>query len=257
MLIAMRGVFPVPHDPEPANVLVRKRACGVTLPALSVKSLFECSLSLYIQGSTIQSQMNMARRRFMTGLCTASLVAVAGCLSSAASENDPDDNDDDDDKDSEPILTGYSVSDQTVRPAVEHASEMDAWGVFVGSRSTAVDYFTNGDGGDAEALQTFLEETDFEAGDRLLYVEGYAPQTCYELVIDEEPKIAANGLPAVGLGVNRTAPDDQPCGDAITAVDSLLRLSFDIENGAPTDVIEVTVTGYKDDPEELLIEIDR
>lgn len=94
------------------------------------------------------------------------------------------------------------------------------------------------------------------------------PDETVELHVDEEKiddsnlpeltvEFGANGLPLVVSHMNRIEPDDQPCGDATTSLDSLIRLSFDIENGAPTDVIEVTVTEHKDEVEELLIEIDR
>ena len=121
----------------------------------------------------------------------------------------------------------------------------------------AEEYFLSVDEEGVEEVQEFLKETNSEAGDYLLYVEAYAPQTCYELIIDDEPKIAEKGLPNVEFEVNRTKPDDEPCGDAITAVDLLVRLSFDLDEGGPADIIEVTVAEHRDEPEELAIETDR
>lgn len=205
--------------------------------------------------------MSIHRRRVLKALGASSVTAVAGCFSRAGlgsrSGTNTSTETDHDEKDAQPILTGYTVSEYTVRPTVEHTSDMDAWGVFIGTESIAADYFSDADGADVGKVEAFIEETDFEAGDRLLYVEAYAPQTCYELILTDDPEVAANGLPAVAMTVNRTEPDDQPCGDAMTPVDSLIRLSFDIENGSPTDVIEVAVSGYKDEAEKLLIEIDR
>lgn len=134
---------------------------------------------------------------------------------------------------------------------------MDAWGVFVGSETVAEEYFGSVDEDGAEKVQQFVDETNFKAGDYLLYVEAYAPQTCYELILGDEPEIAENVLPNVELEVNRTKPDDEPCGDAMTAVDLLVRLSFDLDEGGPADIIEVTVAEHRDNPEELAIETDR
>lgn len=217
--------------------------------------------------------MSIQRRRFMQAVSASSAIVIAGCLSDTSPENTPGNsngndagtNDDDsgnedsstDDKDRVPELTGYTVSESAVTPAVEHFSDMDAWGVFVGSETVAEEYFGSVDEDGAEEVQQFVDETDFEAGDYLLYVEAYAPQTCYELILGDEPEIAEDGLPNVELAVNRTKPDDEPCGDAMTAVDLLVRLSFDLDEGGPADIIEVTVAEHRDDPEELAIETDR
>jgi hypothetical protein len=137
-------------------------------------------------------------------------------------------------------LTGYTVSDTTVTPDVERESDMDPWGVFVASRNVVGEYFDTNDA--ADKVQTFVSETDFVDGDRLVYVQAFAPQTCYELVLEEEPSIGTNGHPVVKMIINRTAPADQPCGEAITPVDALVRLSFD-PNGPPADAVTVQVTG--------------
>jgi hypothetical protein len=142
--------------------------------------------------------------------------------------------------DSVPELTGYTVSDTVVTPNVERESDMDSWGVFVASQSVATEYFDTGDD-ENNQLQTFISETSFEEGEGLVYVQAFAPQTCYELVLGEEPSIRTNGLPVVDTELNRTAPDDQACGEAITSVGILVRLSFD-PDGPPADVVVVQVT---------------
>lgn len=213
--------------------------------------------------------MGIQRRRFMQAVSASSAIVIAGCLRDTPGDSNGDDdgatdsdagNDDgstDDDMDQVPELTGYTVSESAVTPAVEHHSDMDAWGVFVGSDPVAEEYFGSVDEDGADEVQQFVDETDFEAGDHLLYVEAYAPQTCYELILDGEPEVAENGLPNVALEVNRTKPDEQPCGDAMTAVDLLVRLSFDLDEGGPVDIIEVTVAEHRDNPEELAIETAR
>lgn len=211
--------------------------------------------------------MSIQRRRFMQAVSVSSVTVIAGCISDISPESSTGDddgaNDDDagnddgstdDDKDRVPELTGYTVSESVVTPAVEHRSDMDAWGVFVGSETVAEEYFESVDEDDAEEVRQFVDETDFGAGDYLLYVEAYAPQTCYELILGDNPEVAENGLPNVALEVNRIQPDEQPCGDAMTAVDLLVRLSFDLGKGGPVDIIEVTVAEHRDEPEDLTIE---
>ncbi|WP_253738229.1 hypothetical protein [Halohasta salina] len=143
------------------------------------------------------------------------------------------------DPDSVPVLTGYSVSDSVVRPDVERDSETDSWGLFLASRRTATEYF--GDVDDS-AVEEFIAETAFDEGDRLVYVQASAPQTCYELALSAEPSIDTNGVPVVDTEVTRTASADEACGDAVTPVDLLVRLSFDVD-GPPADVVVVRVTG--------------
>lgn len=153
------------------------------------------------------------------------------------------------DPDSVPVLTEYSVSDEVVTPDVERDTERDTWGVFLASRSIATEYFGDVDDNGDNEVQSFIEETSFEEGDRLVYVQGYAPQTCYELTLREEPSIDTNGLPVVNTEVTRTVPADEPCGDAITPVDLLVRLSFDVDS-PPADVVGIRVTGSADNQRE-------
>jgi hypothetical protein len=145
-----------------------------------------------------------------------------------------------DDAGSMPVLTGHTVSDVAITPDVERESDMDSWGVFLASQSVATDYFDTTDE-DSDKVQTFVSETAFGDGERLVYIQAFAPQTCYELVLGEDPSIGSNGLPVVDTALNRTAPADQPCGDAITPVELLVRLSFD-SDGPPADVVTVQLT---------------
>ena len=145
------------------------------------------------------------------------------------------------DPDSVPNLIGYTVSDAAVTPNVERESDTDSWGVFIASRSVAAGYF-DADDDESGEVQTFVAETAFEEGERLVYVQAYAPQTCYELVLGEEPSIDTNGLPVVDTELTRTKPAGESCGDAVTPVDLLLRLSFD-PDGPPADVVVIQVTG--------------
>jgi hypothetical protein len=145
-----------------------------------------------------------------------------------------------DKSDSVPELTGYTVSDTVATPNVERESDMDSWGVFVASQSVATEHFDTGED-ENNQLQTFISETSFEEGERLVYVQAFAPQTCYELVLSEEPSISTNGLPVVDTELNRTAPADQICGEAITPVEILVRVSFNLD-GTPADVAVVRVT---------------
>lgn len=216
-------------------------------------------------------------RRTLLGTAGALPVASAGCLAgnsndvpsgdasgdgsgdgSDGSPSDGDGSNDDGsgDRDAEPTLMDFEVSEYALAPDAERHSDMDAWGLFVASAEAADTYYGDLDGQHAEEVRSFVEETEFGAGDTLLFAEAYAPQTCYELVLESDPHVAENGLPAVDAVVDRLVPEDEPCGDAMTAVQLLVRLSFDPE-GAPADVVEVTISGHRDQPEELFLEAER
>jgi len=212
----------------------------------------------------------MHRRTLLAGASIA-LAGAAGCLSRADDPDSGDETDDsgnnstdpssdggtdgsgDDGADSVPVLTGYEVADRAVTPDVERASDTDAWALLLASRDAAEAAFGAVEGDGADAVEEFVAGTAFDAGDRLLYVRAFGRQTCYDLVLAEEPAVDADGLPAVRVGVDRTAPEDQPCGDAITPVDLLLRLSFDPDAGSP-DAVAVHVSGSVTGSEELLVE---
>jgi len=225
----------------------------------------------------------MNRRTFLASVGIA-LPALAGCLSGAgdppgdddgsvdtgddgtddssvggsddSSDDGTDDSGDGGDADSVPVLTGHAVSDHVVAPDAERNSDMDAWGLFLASSDAAEEHFGAVDGNGADAVRTFVDGTAFDSGDRLLYVRAFARQTCYQLVLEDEPAVAENGRPTVRVGVDRTAPEEQVCGDAITAVDILLRLSFDPDAGSP-DAVAVDVSGSLNESEELLLEAER
>lgn len=219
----------------------------------------------------------MNRRRFLAGASVVLPATFAGCLDggNAADDGGSDDGtpggsdgnesdhesdgsgddggDSGGDEDSVPILTGHEVSEQVATPDAERTSDMDAWGLFVASRDAAEEHYGEVDD---EDVQAFVDETEFESGDRLVYLEVYAPQTCYELALAGDPYVAENGLPTVEAAIDRLADDDVACGDAMTPVDLLLRLTFDLEGGS-TDVVEARVASYRDDPEELMLEAER
>lgn len=162
----------------------------------------------------------------------------------------------DNDKDSVPVLAGYTVSESVVVPNVERTSDMDAWGLFLASESAADESFDDVDGEGADAVRTFIDETAFNAGDRLLFVQAYGQQTCYQLILDDEPTIKTNGVPLVRAAVDRTAQDDEACGDAITPVNLLVRLSFGVD-GPSANIVEVQVAGPTDTTEVLELEAER
>lgn len=154
----------------------------------------------------------------------------------------PVDADEDGRPDAVPVLRGHAVSDRASTPDAERHSEMDPWGLFVATRETAEAYFGDGDEAGSDDVRGFIDRTAFEDGDRLLYIQAYAPQTCYELALDGAPSVAEDGRPRVETAVRRTASDEVPCGDAVTAVRLLLRLSFHPGAGVP-EAVAVRVTG--------------
>jgi|GEM_PF-4440107 len=216
--------------------------------------------------------MTISRRRFIHGAAAAA-VLTAGCLADGGDDGDGGSDGSDEasgggdgddggsggsgdgggDRDSVPVLTGHEVSEHAVRPASEQYSNMEAWGLFLASNAAAEEHFGDVEGSGAASVRAFVDATDFESGDRLLYLQAYGRQTCYALEIEGEPSVAENGLPRVEAGVARTAAPDEPCGDAITAVRALLRLSFDPEAGSP-DAVEVEIAGHVGGTAELLLE---
>lgn len=201
--------------------------------------------------------MELTRRTLLatTGVAT---VAGAGCLATEPSADDSPGSGDgtgDGDPDTVPDLTGHAVSDRAAVPDAERHSDTDARGLFVSSHEAAERYYADPDGSE-DGAGAFVEETDFEGGETLVFVEAYAPQTCYRLGLESDPRVGSDGLPTVQARVDRTAPEDDPCGDALTAVRLLLRLSFD-PDGPPADAVEVAVSGHRDEPEELLLEAER
>jgi hypothetical protein len=194
----------------------------------------------------------LTRRAFLSGTATAT-VLVAGCVDGGAGDggtNTPTGTGTDTGTGDVPALTGYAVSDATVRPSAERPDDEATWGLYLAGRDAAEAYFGDPEESsetDAEAVRSFVAGTDFDAGDRLLYVASYGPQTCYELVLDGDPRVGEAGLPRVDARVERTAPDDQACGEAITPVALLLRLSFAPDPGPPEAVEVHVVDGWEKD----------
>jgi len=193
----------------------------------------------------------MNRRGFLTGTGIALAVTLSGCLGDGGDDNEsPNQTTNGDTKnggaesdgeptesDSEPdtpVLSGYEVSEQPVTADLNDWG-FDPGGVFVGSREVAQDHF-----GDTDA-EGFVAETDFDGGERILYVRAVARQTCYELRVNGEPQVTG-GVLSVSVGITRTAPADEPCGDAMTPVATLVRFSFD-PAGPPADVVTVAMAG--------------
>ena len=130
---------------------------------------------------------------------------------------------------------------------------MDPRALFLASSEAADGYF--GDTDD-EVVQSFVEETNFQAGESLLFVRVYASQTCYRLAIEEEPTITEDGRPHVAVRTERTAPDEEPCGDAMTPTRALLRLSFADDAPRPEEAV-VDVAGGYGEPETLTVEAEQ
>jgi hypothetical protein len=206
-------------------------------------------------------------RRDVLYLGAAAALSLAGCTSNGpggddetTSEPGAGDGDGagngDGDEDSEPVLTGYELSDTVVTPGEEHFSDLDSWGLFLASREAAETAWEDETEAGVEEVRAFIGATAFEAGERLVYVHSYGSQTCYEMTLDGEPRIADDGLPVVEATVDRTAPADQPCGDAVVSVHLLLRLSFDPSAPSP-DTLEVHVAGNREEVEELRLEAKR
>lgn len=201
--------------------------------------------------------MTVSRRSVLAGGATA-FALLAGCVAEGTNGGGDSDGDDgngsDGESDGVPVLTDFAVSEEIVVPDEERFSDMDPWAAFLASDAAAEDVFGHVEDGAGAA--TFIDETEFDAGETLLFVEAYGPQTCYRLALDGDPQVAENGLPTVAATVERTAPSNELCGDAVTAGHLLLRLSFDPEAPAP-DVVEVTVDEANGEPEELLVEAQR
>lgn len=171
----------------------------------------------------------MDRRTF----CVAAVggaVSLAGCGDSSPGARtttaDPD-----------PTVIDHVVADQPIRPTTDQDG-LDAWGRYVASADAAASVFG--------ADEQFVTATEFEAGERLVFVEAYAPQTCYRMVLDGA-RVDDQGRVALDVRTERTAPEDQACGEAMTPVAVLVRLRFDPDGPAAE-----TVRAVVDDGEETI-----
>lgn len=87
---------------------------------------------------------------------------------------------------------------------------------------------------DHDRTREFVEGTAFEDGEFLVYLATTARQTCYSLEIDRVEVVGDEV--AIDTAAARTAPPEDPCGDAITPLAAFVRLSFDPDGGMPAAV---------------------
>lgn len=85
------------------------------------------------------------------------------------------------------------------------------------------------------AVVDFIDETDFDS-EALVYIQSIAPQLCYTLDVGEFA--VDDGTLTATATTPRTAPDDQPCGDAMISPSALVRLTF---SSKPPANYEITV----------------
>lgn len=197
----------------------------------------------------------MHRRTFVATTGVAVTGAIAGCLNNDSNDDNSNDQNGNDgsNPDRIPQLTGHAVSDTAPTPTVERDGSTDAWGLHIASRDAVNAYY--GDIDD-EDVQAFIEDTDFEGGDRLLYVQAYGRQTCYELQLADEPQDSQDGETTIDTEVVRTADENMACGEAITPVKLLLRLSFEFDSRS-VDTVEVNITGHRGETERLTLDARR
>ncbi|AWB26853.1 hypothetical protein [Halococcoides cellulosivorans] len=166
-------------------------------------------------------------RRTLLATGVAGAIALAGC--STGSPDEPTDG-----RDSNPTLAEHVVSDAPPTPDVEW-SGLDTQGLYLASADAAARYFH-------VSNTPLVAATEFEAGERLCYVRVFASQTCYRLVLDGPPAIDDEGRAVVSVRTERTAPESQACGEAMTPVGMLVRLVFD-PDGPAAERVEVVVDG--------------
>ncbi len=184
--------------------------------------------------------MDLSRRSTLASVA-ATVTAAAGCVGRASQGTDPEDTTTDDsttgdttteDDGGPPSLTGYAVSDAAVPPVTRPDAGTEPWGLFLASREAVEAQF-----GEItrDSVAAFLDATAFDAGDRLVYLQAYGSQTCYELALTGDPEVSA-GTPTLSTAVRRTAGENAVCGAAITPVTLLVRLSFDPDRRMPAVV---------------------
>ncbi len=178
------------------------------------------------------------RRTVIAGL----MLGLSGCVAPRSQES-PASGD-------QPVLDGYTVSETAIEPADERYSDMDAFGLFLASSTATADAFPLPEEPEnaTAIVHEFIEATEFSAGERLVYVLAYAPETCYLLGLADPPQVSDTGV-TVPLTVERTN-DDVACGEAVTPVDILFRLNFDRSSSIP-DQLTVSITGDLGGPTEL------
>ncbi len=166
----------------------------------------------------------MIRRQVLGVLTTATGIGLGGCTMS----------------DRPPEVVDVTRSQQTKHPATAPDRDQTPWGRYMASEESARTLFDVATDDSSDAVATFIENTSFDAGNRLVYVLAYGPQTCYELTIDATPTIGPQDTLRIDTQVHRTAPSTQPCGDAITLVDLLVRIRITPDT-ATVPTAQVTV----------------
>lgn len=112
--------------------------------------------------------------------------------------------------------------------------------VYVRERADADAFVLPEDGDEREAVVEFVDATDFDA-EALVFVQSIAPQICYTLDVGEFT--VEEGTLTAHATTPRTAPDDQPCGDAVISPRALIRLAFPSEPPADYEITVESGTG--------------
>lgn len=107
--------------------------------------------------------------------------------------------------------------------------------VYISRQSDADGLVLPEDGEERASVVAFIDETDYDT-EALVYIQSIAPQICYTLDVGEFA--VDEGTLTAHATTPRTAPDDQPCGDAVTSPRALIRLGF---TAAPPEDYEITV----------------
>lgn len=107
--------------------------------------------------------------------------------------------------------------------------------VYIRERGDADGLVLPEDGEERASVVAFIDETDYDT-EALVYIQSIAPQICYTLDVGEFA--VEEGTLTAHATTPRTAPDDQPCGDAVISPRVLVRLTFSSE---PPEDYEITV----------------
>ncbi|MFB6162109.1 MAG: hypothetical protein ABEJ86_01530 [Halococcoides sp.] len=174
----------------------------------------------------------MHRRTVITSGIVAGSIWLAGCGETSDEESPTDQAATTGQTDRR--VTAVEITQDPPAPDVDR-SGLDSWGRYIASAERAAHYFASPDG----SGPTVVENTDFTSGERLLYVQVYARQTCYRLRLDGTVRVD-EGPVTVPVATQRTVPDTVGCAEAMTPVDLLVRLSFD-PDGTPAEKARVVI----------------
>ncbi len=126
-----------------------------------------------------------------------------------------------------PRLDGHAVVGIPGDP-LGLASHQDRGGLVIPTTDALTDVLADLD---HDRTREFVEATAFGNGEVLIYLATTARQTCYSLEIDRI-EVAGEDV-AIDAAAARTAPREDPCGDAITPLAAFVRLSFEPDGGMP------------------------